>query len=356
MRELLPLGLRVFVGWFLMISFAMAAGDRGDLLVKVTRESDDQPVSGATVRVMNRAKTKVLFTAETNEAGEARILGVPIGEHFVVVNQATEGEDGALLTVTSGADNLFEAFLSPENTAELLEIRDARLLVNSADPNAGGTVRRDQEFIGRLTDRGSLPSLLATVPGTASNSLGQVHVRGEHRALSLALDGVDLPQATAGSTTQPLDPSFIEGAEITLGTFDASRGGQTGAVVNARTPGEGDEPFTEFTAKLGDRGQSELLLKSGGSTEDGNLSYFVGARRSTSDVYLEAPSPVRQDLGNHGELLSFLFRRQDLVFIGQELSSDRIKGWLDEALLTDAEMAQGPDLWIQFEDPLPAWL
>lgn len=107
---------------------------------------------------------------------------------------------------------------------------------------------------------------------------------------------------------------------------------------------------------MGDRGQSELLLKSGGSTEDGNLSYFVGARRSTSDVYLEAPSPVRQDLGNHGELLSFLFRRQDLVFIGQELSSDRIKGWLDEALLTDAEMAQGPDLWIQFEDPLPAWL
>ncbi len=292
----------------LLMSFAAADGGLGELVVKVTRASDDQPVSGATVRVMNRGKTKTLFTVETNSEGEARISGVPVGEHFVTVHKPSEGQDGALLTVTSGENNLFEAFLDSDTTADLLEIRDSRLLVNGTDPNAGSTTRRDQDFIGRLTDRNSLPSLLATVPGTATNSLGQVHVRGEHRALSLALDGVDLPQATAGSTTQPLDPAFVEGADIALGSFDASRGGQTGAVVNAKTPEEGDKPFVEFTAKLGDRGQSELLLKSGGSNDDGSLSYFVGARRSTSDLYLEAPTPVQQELGNNGELLSFLFR------------------------------------------------
>lgn len=86
--------------------------------------------------------------------------------------------------------------------------------------------------------------------------------------------------------------------------YDASQGGQLGAVVNATTPGEG-EPFAEFTAKVGDYGQSELVLKAGGSNEDNTFSYFVGARRSTSDLYIEAPDPNRQDLNNDGSFSPF---------------------------------------------------
>lgn len=301
-------GLQLLTYWLLLGLCALASEDRGELIVKVVRLSDEQAVAGASVRVLNRERSKTLFTVQTDSSGEARIPGVPIGEHFVLVEHPQEGTDGAFLVIASGTDNLFEAFLSLEVATGELEIRGDRLLVNGTDPNAGATTARDQKFIQRLTDRGSLPAVLATVPGTASNSLGQVHVRGEHRALSLSLDGVDLPLATAGSTTQPLDPEFIEAAEVTLGNFDASRGGQTGAVINARTPGEGDKPFVEATMKAGDFGQSELLLKAGGSNESNSFDYFVGARRSVSDVYLEAPTPVTQDLNNRGELLSFLVR------------------------------------------------
>lgn len=289
---------------------ALTAQEIGTVKVRAVRAADDQPLSGATVRLWNRDKTRVLQTTQTDAQGEAWLRGVAPGPHFLVVESPGEGADGALIVVDSPGETLFEAFLSTEQAVETLEVRDSRLLVNTSDPNAGATTRRDRAFLDRLTERGSLPAVMATVPGTASNSLGQVHVRGEHRALSLSLDGVDLPLATAGSTTQPLDPEFMEAAEVSLGGFDASKGGQTGAIINARTRGEGEEPFAELTAKVGDYGQSELLLKAGGSTPDSSFSYFVGARRSTSDLYLEAPTPVTQDLNNRGELLSFLVRLQ----------------------------------------------
>lgn len=58
----------------------------------------------------------------------------------------------------------------------------------------------------------SLQAVMSTVPGVQTNSSGQVHVRGEHKSLSLSLDGVDLPVAIESSTTQPIDPEFIDTA------------------------------------------------------------------------------------------------------------------------------------------------
>ncbi|MTV24992.1 GTP-binding protein [Nitriliruptoraceae bacterium ZYF776] len=48
-------------------------------------------------------------------------------------------------------------------------------------------------------------------------------------------------------------------------------------------------------------------------------------------------------------------RRNELVFIGQDLDPDRVRAALDPALLTDAEVAAGPAAWRALPDPLPAW-
>lgn len=47
--------------------------------------------------------------------------------------------------------------------------------------------------------------------------------------------------------------------------------------------------------------------------------------------------------------------RQELVFIGIDMEEQSLRMQLNDALLTDAEMAGGVSSWLSFEDPLEAW-
>ena len=47
--------------------------------------------------------------------------------------------------------------------------------------------------------------------------------------------------------------------------------------------------------------------------------------------------------------------RQELVFIGQGLSSKDITEHLDKCLLSEEELLQGKALWVTLPDPFPAW-
>jgi G3E family GTPase len=48
-------------------------------------------------------------------------------------------------------------------------------------------------------------------------------------------------------------------------------------------------------------------------------------------------------------------RRQELVFIGDQMDERAIRDRLGRALLTDAELAEGPQAWAAYADPLPRW-
>ncbi|NJK90740.1 MAG: GTP-binding protein [Blastochloris sp.] len=48
-------------------------------------------------------------------------------------------------------------------------------------------------------------------------------------------------------------------------------------------------------------------------------------------------------------------RRQEIVFIGQNMNQAAITRLLDAALLSENEMELGEDIWARFPDPLPDW-
>jgi hypothetical protein len=47
--------------------------------------------------------------------------------------------------------------------------------------------------------------------------------------------------------------------------------------------------------------------------------------------------------------------RQELVFIGQNVEAAKVCMELDACLLTDAELAAGPDAWRNYRDDFPQW-
>lgn len=83
-----------------------------------------------------------------------------------------------------------------------------------------------------------------------------------------------------------------------------------------------------------------LLTIEYGGPWGGEETRALGAPGETRDDVVEA------DMG---------VPRQELVFIGVEMQQAEMIAHLDAALLTDAELAQGPAKWRKFRDKLPAW-
>lgn len=64
---------------------------------------------------------------------------------------------------------------------------------------------------------------------------------------------------------------------------------------------------------------------------------------------------VEADMLDAGQPSAWGDRRQELVLIGERLDGRTLEALLDACLLTDAEMAAGPDAWAAYPDSFPAW-
>jgi G3E family GTPase len=86
----------------------------------------------------------------------------------------------------------------------------------------------------------------------------------------------------------------------------------------------------------------------------GRLAHFGYAGRWWATLpETEWPADYREDIEAEWDT-PYGDRRQEIVFIGQELDKVTFTAELDACLLTESEMAQGPAAWHHYTDPFPA--
>lgn len=64
---------------------------------------------------------------------------------------------------------------------------------------------------------------------------------------------------------------------------------------------------------------------------------------------------IEADMVDDGLPAEYGDRRQELVLIGENLDAPGLEARLDACLLTDAELAAGPEAWAAYPDPFPDW-
>ena len=87
-----------------------------------------------------------------------------------------------------------------------------------------------------------------------------------------------------------------------------------------------------------------LTIEYGGPWEEGKTENRETEDRETREASVD--DEIEADMGTP---------RQELVFIGVAMPQAEMIAQLDAALLTDAELAQGPKRWRKFRDKLPTW-
>ncbi|MEZ3161330.1 GTP-binding protein [Microbacterium sp. BWT-B31] len=99
-------------------------------------------------------------------------------------------------------------------------------------------------------------------------------------------------------------------------------------------------------------GEFGVLVRSAGFCRLATRPRVVAQWEHAGQMFSLNPLSDDSRLADDEELLAV---GQDLAFIGLRLECDRLAAAMDNAALTDAELAAGPMAWAGFADPFPIW-
>ena len=83
-------------------------------------------------------------------------------------------------------------------------------------------------------DDATFNQIILRAPGAAQDSLGQLHVRGEHGNLQYRINDVILPEGITGFG-QELDPRFVQSMQLITGSLPAQYGFRTAGIVDIQS-------------------------------------------------------------------------------------------------------------------------
>jgi outer membrane receptor protein involved in Fe transport len=133
----------------------------------------------------------------------------------------------------------------------------------------------------------SFNQVLLRAPGVAEDSLGQVHVRGEHANLQYRINDVLLPEGITGFG-QELDPRFVQSMQLINGSLPAEYGFRTAGIVDIQTKSGAALNGGSAEVFAGSYDTIRPSFEYGSSV--GNSSFFIDGSYDHNNLGIENPT------------------------------------------------------------------
>lgn len=134
----------------------------------------------------------------------------------------------------------------------------------------------------------SFNQLLLRAPGVAEDSLGQVHVRGEHANLQYRINDVLLPEGITGFGQEP-DPRFVQDMQLINGSLPAEYGFRTAGIVDIQT--KSGAALNGGSAEVFGGSYDTIRPSFEYGSTVGKSSFFIDGSYTHDNIGIENPTP-----------------------------------------------------------------
>ena len=126
-------------------------------------------------------------------------------------------------------------------------------------------------------DNSPLNQVLLQAPGTAQDSFGQIHLRGEHANVQYRLNGVELPEGLS-VFGQAIESRFADSMSLITGALPAQYGFQTAGVVDIQTKTGITDPGLTLSTYGGSWNWAQPSFEYGGQSGAVNWFFTSGSQ------------------------------------------------------------------------------
>ncbi len=208
-------------------------------------------------------------------------LLVAAGIHAQTTAPAATTDAGPALTTPT---------LSPAELGNITVIGTLEQARSEIVPNLGATAyTMDKAQIANIPQGADSPfnQILLRTPGMAQDSLGQLHLRGEHANLQYRINDVLLPEGITGFGAE-LDPRFVDSVQLITGSLPAQYGFRTAGIVDIQTKSGAFTPGGEASVEGGSFNTVRPSFEYGGS--QGKFNYYFDGSYNHNNLGIENPT------------------------------------------------------------------
>lgn len=224
------------------------------------------------------------YETTTNTSGEFVFNNVPLDQYTLRVTAMGFAEMLQPLAVRSNVPVNMNIKLRVITATVSIEITAQEGLVV---PDSGSTqVTLAEDFIQRhprVNRNRGLQEVVATTPGTATQSNGLLHFRGVDDGVMYVMDGIPIVDRLDAVSASPIDTDSINSMQVITGNIPAEFGGRNGSVVVVHPKSGIDLPLTG-ALQLGaaDFNTRDLAASAGGNLSKKFGFYFNGATHASA--------------------------------------------------------------------------